>query len=218
MKYAIVYLSLIILILYAAFDYQLDKSRDLITQAGVMKNMISVKYADINKLTDFRKSLKPPENPLYPWPMLKDEYHDLTSYFGPRNNPLKNNTGGADIKFHAAIDMRGVRGAQVLAVSDGIVLDKWYDAGWHNGRKYGGHDVFNGYVIILHDNGMISHYGHISDILIHEDDRVTAGQPIGRISDYVDIFSTGRHLDFRVQDKNGEFVNPLLWIGENKNE
>ncbi len=213
MKYAIVYMSLVILSLYAAFDFQLDKSRELITQAGIMKTTISGQYADINKLTDFRVKLKPPAVPVYGWPMLKDEYNDLTSYFGPRNNPLKNNTGGSDIKFHAAIDMKGVRGAQVLAVADGIVLDKWYDAGWHYGIEYGGHDVFNGYVIIKHDNGMISHYGHISDILVYEDDRVTAGQPIARISDYIDRFSTGRHLDFRLQDEKGEFVNPLLWIG-----
>ena len=213
MKYAIVYLSLVILSLYAVIDYQVDKGRELTVQATVMRNAITSQNADINKLTDFRESMKPPVITPYSWPMLKDEYHDLTSFFGPRNNPLKNNTGGSDVKFHNAVDMTGVKGSQVLAIADGVVIDKWYDAGWHNGRKYGGHNVFNGYVTILHDNGMISHYGHISDILVHETDRVTAGQSIARISHYRDKYSTGPHLDFRLQDAEGEYVNPLLWIG-----
>ena len=76
------------------------------------------------------------------------------------------------------------------------------------------HDVFNGYITILHDNGMISHYGHVSDILVYEEDFVKKGQSIARINRQVDKYSTGPHLDFRLQNIEGEYVNPLLWIGE----
>ena len=217
MKYVIVYLSLIILILYAALDYQIDKTWKLITEAGIMKNALSKQYLTINKLEDYRESLKPPKITPYGWPVEVSEYENVTSYYGRRNDPLRRNMGGNDNPFHNGADISGIPGARVNTVADGIVLHKYYEAGLHyvNGkwRKFAGHKYFNGYVVILHYDGMTSKSGHLAEILVHEGDRVTAGQQIAQISEKVDDYSTGPHLDFRLQDKNGEYVNPLLWIG-----
>ena len=114
--------------------------------------------------------------------------------------------------------MVGVPGAQVLAVAPGVVEIKYYERGFHfiNGQWifFQGHKYFNGYIVIKHDDGMKSHYIHVAQILVYEGQRVKAGQQIAQISEQEWEFSTGPHLDFRLQDKNGEYVNPLLWIGE----
>lgn len=239
MKYLIVYMFIIILSLYAAFDYQLNKSHELTTRTVELKQEISVRTRIIDLLENYKKTLKPPRYLPLGWPMVSEEYDDLTSYWAYRNDPLRRNTGGSNKNFHAAVDMIGIKGAQVLAVADGIVLQKWYEKGSHyvggKWRKFGGHKYFNGYVTIQHESflpgifytgqitylypsgiydGMISHYIHVSDILVHEGERVERGQPIARISRQVDKYSTGPHLDFRLQNQSGEYVNPLLWIGE----
>ena len=214
MKYAIVILGLTILSLYAGLDNRIEAVSVLQDQTVDLKAEISIRTGVINLLEDYRRTLKPPRYLPLGWPMVLDEYDDLTSFYAFRNDPLRRNTGGSNKNFHAAVDMIGVKGAQVLAVADGIVLHKWYEKGNHNGDWYDGNIIFNGYVVIVHDDGMISHYGHVSDILVHEDERVERGQPIARISRQVDKYSTGPHLDFRLQDISGEYVNPLLWIGE----
>jgi murein DD-endopeptidase MepM/ murein hydrolase activator NlpD len=213
MKYISVIMGFIIMFLYALFGYQLDRIKKLSEYAAELEVRNQTNIRTISMLEDYREELRPPETPAYTWPIIKSEFLKYSSFYGPRMDPLRANTGGGRVKFHAAVDMTGIPGARVQAVSDGTVIDKWYDKGWHAGRPWKGHEVFNGYLIIQHDDGMISHYGHISDILVHENDRVTAGQTIARISQAREIFSTGPHLDFRLQDREGNFVNPLLWIG-----
>jgi len=206
--------SFIAFFLYALFGYQLDRIRILTAESSAMKNLISSQYLTINKLEDYRESLKPPVITPYGWPVELLEYKNISSYFGQRNDPLRRNTGGNNNPFHNGADITGIKGARINAVADGIVLDKWYDKGWHDGDNYGGHDIFNGYIIILHDDGMTSKYGHVAEILVHEGDRITTGQQIAQISEQIDKYSTGPHLDFRLQDAEGNYVNPLLWIGE----
>ena len=219
MKYIIVYLSLVILIFYAVLDNRLDAINRLHAESTSMKNSLSNQYLTINKLEDYRKGLKPPVGVLpLGWPIELSEYKYISSYYGRRNDPLRRNTGGTNDPFHNGVDMAGneeitgVEGARVLSVAPGIVTVKFYEKGWHNGIYYSGHPYFNGYIEILHDNGMTSKSGHVGEILVHEGERVEGGQHIARISQQVDKYSTGRHLDFRLEI-NGKYVNPLLWIG-----
>lgn len=217
MKYVVVYLSLIILILYVTLDYQIDKNRELTEYTATLKAEISARTGTINLLENYKQTLKPPKITVYGWPVEMSEYENVTSYYGRRNDPLRRNMGGNNNPFHSGTDITGIPGARVNAVADGVVIVKFYEKGIHyvNGkwRKFAGHKYFNGYVEILHDDGMTSKYGHVAEILVHEGDRVTAGQQIAQISDQVDDYSTGPHLDFRLENKNGEYVNPLLWIG-----
>lgn len=213
MKYAIVYLSLVILSLYAAFDFQLNRTDELTARTLELKAEVSARTGIINMLEDYRQSLNPPEYRPYSWPVELSEYRYVSSFYGLRNDPLRRNTGGLDNPFHPADDFVGIPGARVNAVADGVVTVKYYEKGWHNGIWYNGHPVFNGYIVIKHDDGMTSKWGHVGEILVHEGERVTAGQQIAQISEQVDEYSTGPHLDFRVQDSEGVYVNPLLWIG-----
>lgn len=151
------------------------------------------------------------------FPLELTEYSGISSYFGQRNDPLRRNSGGNNNPFHNGVDITGIPGARVNAVASGIVIHKYYEKGLHyvnsKWREYEGHKYFNGYVEILHDDGTIGKYGHVAEILVYEGNRVIAGQQIAQISEQVDSFSTGPHLDFRLQKSNGEYMNPLLWIG-----
>lgn len=209
------YVILIAFILSFALTEEIYTTRE--DQIQKMKSDIVYMSQSINLLENYRQTLNPPEYRPYNWPVELSEYRYVSSYYGFRNDPLRRNTGGNDNPFHNGVDITGIPGARVNAVADGIVTVKFYEKGLHyvNGkwRKFSGHDYFNGYVEILHDNGMTSKFGHIAEILVHEGDRVKAGQQIAQISEQIDKYSTGAHLDFRIQKKNGEYVNPLLWIG-----
>ena len=233
MKYFIVALMMTILSLYAALDHQITTINDLKTEIKTAQ----IHYNALKLATGYlMERYVPPDNPPYLWPVVPEDYDGhgrISSYYGLRDDPLRANIGGSDFKDHPAIDITGLPGARVQAVAAGIVLNKWYEAGWHGGRLYAGHPDFNGYVEIQHQSmvseifytgqiqysypsgvydGTISTYGHIGSILIYEDDYVEAGQPIARINGRVDKKSTGPHLDFRLLDPEGDPVNPLRYL------
>ena len=206
------YIILIAFILSFALTEEIYTTRE--RQIQTMKTALSQQYLTINKLEDYRKSLNPPVVVPYSWPVEISEYENISSYFGERNDPLRRNSGGNNNPFHPATDITGIPGARVNAVAVGIVEIKYYEKGWHNGIYYSGHKYYNGYIVIKHDDGMKSEYIHVAEILVHEGQRVKAGQQIAQISQQKWPYSTGPHLDFRLQDISGEYVNPLLWIGE----
>ena len=154
----------------------------------------------------------------YLWPIVEDDYTKegrMTSYFGYRNNPLRNNIGSVDMKDHYAVDIVAVEGARVQNVGWGTVIHKYYPRGWHNGKYYQGHPNFNGYVEILLDTGFITKNGHVYDITVFEGDRVAPGKVIARINPNKDDMSTGPHLHFGMLNPWGQPVQPLKLVGRN---
>lgn len=143
----------------------------------------------------------------YILPISKDDFLRPTSPFGIRNNPLRQNMGGEDIKQHNGVDLIGTWHGRVVTVASGKVIEKWYVP---DGKKRTGHPVFGGYIRIQHDDGYVSGYGHLSAIYVHEGERVEAGQVIGRIGSTGK--STGEHLHFSIQDSDGNFLQPLKYI------
>ena len=212
MKYFIVALMMTIISLYAVLDHQITKINDLKIEIKTAQ----IHYNALKLATGYlTERYVPPDDPPYLWPVVPEDYNGhgrISSFYGLRDDPLRANIGGSDFKDHPAIDITGLPGARVQAVAAGIVLNKWYEAGWHNEDYYSGHPDFNGYVEILHTDGTISTYGHIGSILVYEDDIVEAGQPIARINRSVDKKSTGPHLDFRLLDPEGNPVNPLGYL------
>jgi murein DD-endopeptidase MepM/ murein hydrolase activator NlpD len=97
--------------------------------------------------------------------------------------------------YHKAIDIANRAAPSILAADAGKVIA----AGW-NSTGYGNH------VIIDHNNGYRTLYGHMSQIL------VTVGQTVNR-GDKIGVMgstgrSTGTHLHFEVI-QNGVHINPL---------
>jgi murein DD-endopeptidase MepM/ murein hydrolase activator NlpD len=113
----------------------------------------------------------------------------ITSYFGYRYHPILHFT-----RFHAGLDIGANWGSPIVAAADGEVVA----AGWAGG--YGRE------VRIAHGGGVVSLYGHMSEIAAQPGSYVRAGQVIGYVGS--SGLSTGPHVHFEVR-QNGQPVNPL---------
>lgn len=205
------YFILIAFMVLGAFTEKIYKTTKVVIEAQIQE--IGTANRTLNYLENHYAQ---PVSFPYLWPIVEDDYTKegrLSSYYGYRNNPLRANIGSVDMKDHYAIDIVGIEGARVQAVGYGTVINKWYPRGWHNGKYYRGHPYFNGYVEILLDTGFITKNGHVYDITVHEDDRVSPGQVIGRINPIKDDMSTGPHLHFGILNPWGQPVQPLKFVG-----
>ncbi len=111
-----------------------------------------------------------------------------SSAYGWRQSPF-----GQGWKFHAGLDLEGDRGDPVYAVQRGLVVF----SGW-----YGGY----GYVIdIDHGDGVVTRYGHNSQLLAPAGEMVEAGDLIAQVGSTG--WSTGPHLHFELR-VDGESVDP----------
>jgi len=64
-------------------------------------------------------------------------------------------------------------------------------------------------VIVKHDNGFKTLYGHMSKILTKKGRKIKAGSVIGRVGSTG--VSTGPHLHFTMW-KDGKLINPLKYL------
>lgn len=134
------------------------------------------------------------------WPVRYDELTRITSGFGSRLSPI---TG--TISFHAAIDIVSAWNAPVIAPANGVVVENWPAPDGH----YQGHPEFGGLLVIQHDNGFVTKYGHLRRTLVGSGDIVEQGDVIGRIGNTG--LSSGPHLHYEVW-KDGVPVNPIDYL------
>ena len=115
---------------------------------------------------------------------------------GDVSSPYGLRWGGSD--FHPGIDIANDMGTPIVATADGVVEV----AGWNSGG-------YGNMVDIDHGNGIMTRYGHASQVV------VTAGQPVkrGQIIAYMGStgFSTGPHCHYEVH-VNGQVVNPASYL------
>ncbi len=109
----------------------------------------------------------------------------ITSRFGPRWG-----------RMHKGLDIKVYIGDTICAAFDGRVRVVKYER-----RGYGN------YIVIRHNNGLETIYGHLSKQLVHEDQYVHAGEPIGLGGNTGR--STGSHLHFETR-LLGQAINPEL--------
>jgi len=111
----------------------------------------------------------------------------VTSNFGYRRSFGRN---------HYGLDIKVYTGDTICAAFTGKVRMVSYDAGG-----------FGYYIVIRHPNGLETVYGHLSKQLVHEDEMVRAGEPIGLGGSTG--HSTGSHLHFETRIL-GEAIDPSL--------
>lgn len=128
------------------------------------------------------------------WPVPFTQ--NITSHFTDRINPV---TGKAE--FHNGLDIAaaGVNGKPVVAFMSGKVLHSGYVGGY--GQT----------VIIQHEGGYESLYGHLSGLSVKPGQQVKAGDVIGAVGSTGR--STGPHLHFTVE-KNGTAINPMTFFSK----
>lgn len=111
----------------------------------------------------------------------------VTSKMGPRWG-----------RMHKGIDIKVYIGDTIRAAFSGKVRIKKYER-----AGYGK------YLVIRHNNGLETIYGHMSDWLVEENQTVKAGQPIGLGGNTGR--STGSHLHFETR-LCGVALNPALFF------
>ena len=120
------------------------------------------------------------------------ESFKLTSQYGFRADPFAGRRAR-----HKGVDMAGPIGTPILATADGIVGR----AQWVGG--------YGKYVEVNHGGEIQTRYGHMSQILVEPNQRVTKGQVIGLMGSTGR--STGSHLHYEVRIA-GNSVNPMPFI------
>ena len=115
----------------------------------------------------------------------------MRSSFGIRRHPILGYT-----KMHTGVDWAAPTGTPIYAAGNGVVEK----ADWESG--------YGKFVLLRHNNGYESAYGHMSAYArgIDEGKRVRQGQVIGFVGSTG--LSTGSHVHYEIR-VNGRFVDPM---------
>ena len=125
---------------------------------------------------------------------------ELTGYHHPANYRITSNYGYRHRRMHRGVDLGYPEGTPVAAAWDGIVR---ISKGTANTGGYGN------LVVIRHDNGLETYYGHLSRRLVNPGQMVKAGDIIGLGGNTGRSY--GSHLHFEVRYL-GNDINPCRLI------
>jgi len=112
----------------------------------------------------------------------------LTSGFGPRQSPITHHLAN-----HLGIDLAAPMGTDVYAAREGKVTDTGVNA------------VLGQYIVVTHEGGWSTVYGHLSARRVRLNDKVESGMIMGNVGSTGE--STGPHLHFEVRSR-GEARDP----------
>lgn len=113
----------------------------------------------------------------------------ITSRFGA-NESIRNHT-------HKGMDIAAPYGTKIVAAAKGKVTH----SGWMGG--------YGNLIIITHENGIQTYYGHCSKLYAKVGEEVEAGDTIAAVGSTG--FSTGNHLHFEIR-RNGSQINPQKYL------
>jgi murein DD-endopeptidase MepM/ murein hydrolase activator NlpD len=117
----------------------------------------------------------------------------------PGTGRLTSGYGSRWGRLHAGIDLAAGVGAPISAVAAGTVASAGPEGGYGNAVR------------VQHEQGTVTVYAHLSEVLVSAGQRVTAGTYLGREGSTGN--STGPHLHFEVRI-GGVPVDPAPWLRE----
>lgn len=123
---------------------------------------------------------------------------NITSEFGIRHNPF---TG--KYQFHGGLDIGAPVGTPVRAVADGTVIKH----GWYGG--------LGNVIIIKHEYGFLTIYGHCKEVKVRKGTKVHQGEIVALVGQTG--VATGYHCHFEIRN-NSFAVSPLPYLHLNKEE
>ncbi|MCX7019561.1 MAG: M23 family metallopeptidase [Candidatus Sumerlaeota bacterium] len=124
----------------------------------------------------------------FAFPIMTSRLKRVSSGFGMRVHPI-----GGDTRMHKGVDLSARPGTKIFAADGGRVV--W--SGWRSG--------YGRCVIIDHNNGYQTLYGHCSRLLTDAGDVIRRGEYIADVGSTG--YSTGPHLHFEIQ-VDGQPINP----------
>ena len=171
---------------------QTTAASDLMQLNRLIEEMSSSYDSDKEVAAKLEKSNTALENYVDSLPTLLPARGVISSNFGMRIHPTtKKNTQ------HNGIDIAADTGDPILAAASGIVTSSGYMSGY-------------GYAVIIdHQNGFKTLYGHASKLLVDKGEKVKKGQVIAKVGSTGR--STGPHLHFELQ-VNNKAVDPTKYM------
>jgi murein DD-endopeptidase MepM/ murein hydrolase activator NlpD len=117
----------------------------------------------------------------------------VSSGYGYRTNPF----GGRSGEFHPGIDFKGQIGDPIYATASGFVQR----CDWYNG--------YGNAVVITHENGLQTLFGHMSRVNVVQGQKVAAGDLIGFLG--TTGRSTGPHVHYEIR-RDGDDIDPVPFL------
>ncbi|MFD0361488.1 M23 family metallopeptidase [Nocardia sp. GCM10030253] len=138
-------------------------------------------------LAQVEQILKGAQQQIAPAPAVRPVAGAISSGYGSRWG-----------EFHYGVDFADQLGAPIHSVSNGTVIE----AGPASG--------FGLWVRVQQDDGTVAVYGHVNEMLVHEGQRVNAGDVIATVGNRGN--STGPHLHLEIWDQAGSKIDPLPYM------
>ncbi len=171
------------IVLYNDNTWRFVRNRNI----DVLDETIFIQEWDTTKIQPYKVELKD-----IPMSMVIDLVDSLKNYHYPSKGRVTSKYGPRRRRIHQGTDIDLETGDPVYATFDGRVRICTY--------------VRSGYgnlVVLRHDNGLETFYGHLSEISVKPNEWVTAGQLIGKGGNTGR--STGSHLHYEIRYKGHTF-------------
>ncbi|PYR51295.1 MAG: hypothetical protein DMF89_06175 [Acidobacteria bacterium] len=153
---------------------------------GVLRDLLQ---ALESRLTNVRRDVERQEALAAATPSIWPAHGWLSGTFGGRPDPITGEPG-----FHQGLDISAERGRPVFATADGRVESASYSGDFGN------------LVVLRHDFGLSTRYGHLSGFTVRPGQKVQRGDVIGFVGSTGR--ATGAHLHYEIL-ASGRLINPL---------
>lgn len=125
------------------------------------------------------------------WP-VRGGVPEVSSPYGYRNNPF---TVEGPMTYHPGIDIPGGPEDEIIATASGRVIQIWTDE-----SSLGEHPLYGRFVMIQHDYGFTTYYGHLGEIYVRWGQEIEKGETIALMGNTGR--SLGYHLHYEVRNNN----------------